>query len=187
MKKTTIDNLFERLNSTFDVESPSKGHKNRFLDKLDNQDQTLVINKAVKTNYWKPMMAIAASIIICVSLFTVTQQEPVIKDLASVSPELSETQDFFTATIAKELATLNSERSPETKVLIDDAMKQLNILETNYETLKVDLTESGDDKRVIYAMISNFQTRIEILQNVLKNIEDVKQLKQNQNEDTITI
>ncbi|OUR91051.1 hypothetical protein A9Q87_11280 [Flavobacteriales bacterium 34_180_T64] len=187
MKKTTIDNLFEDLNNTFDIEVPNLGHQNRFLDKLNNQDQTVVKNNVVKINYWKPLMAIAASIVICVSLFTITQLEPEIKDLASVSPELAETQDFFTATIAKELATLNSERSPETSVLIDDAMKQLNILETEYKSLKVDLTESGDDKRVIYAMISNFQTRIEILQNVLINIEDVKQFKQNKNEDTITI
>jgi len=36
-------------------------------------------------------------------------------------------------------------------------------------------------------MISNFQNRIELLQTVLKNIEDVKQLKLQSNEDSISI
>jgi len=36
-------------------------------------------------------------------------------------------------------------------------------------------------------MISNFQNRIELLQTVLENIEDIKQLKLQSNEDSITI
>jgi len=36
-------------------------------------------------------------------------------------------------------------------------------------------------------MITNFQTRINILKNVLETIENVKQLKQNNNENSITI
>ena len=98
-----------------------------------------------------------------------------------------ETQNFFTLTISEELLKLNEERSPETEKLINDAMKQMEILEKEYESLKIDLTESGDDKRVIYAMISNFQNRIELLQNVLEKIEEVKQLKQNENENSTTI
>ena len=90
----------------------------------------------------------------------------------------SKTQDFFTSTIALELTKLNNERSPETEALINDALKQLDILEKDYNKLKIDLTESGNDKRVIYAMITNFQNRIEILQNVMQNIEEVKQYNQ---------
>ena len=63
----------------------------------------------------------------------------------------------------------------------------MEILEKEYESLKIDLTNSGDDKRVIYAMISNFQTRIDLLKNVMETIENVKQLKKNNNENSITI
>lgn len=185
MERNTINNLFENLKDEFDIESPSAGHDLRFLNKLNNQKVTS--NNKAWTGYWKPFIAIAASVILCVSLFTVTQQPDKEMDLASLSPEMSQTQSFFTATIQQELATLNKERTPETKVLIDDALKQLNILEVEYESLKKDLAESGNDKRVIYAMISNFQSRIDLLQNVLQNIEEVKQLNKNQNENTITI
>lgn len=179
MKKDTIDTLFERLENEFDIDIPNSGHQNRFLDKL--KQQNTVANKTnEKSNFWKPFLAVAASIVLCLSLVAIIQQqEPEIKDLASVSPELSKTQDFFTLAIENELTLLENERSPETEELIDDALKQLNVLELNYEKLKVDLTESGNDKRVIHAMISNFQNRIHVLNHVLENIEDIKTFKNN--------
>ncbi len=189
MKQDNLKSLFEDLSSDFDLENPDLGHEQRFLAKLQSQGQILAdtTNSTSKHQWWKPFMGIAASIALIVSVFIVTQQEPEIKDLANVSPEMSETQDFFTVAIAEELKKIESERAPETEALVKDALEQMSILEKEYETLKVDLTESGDDKRVIYAMITNFQNRIEVLQTVLENIEIVKQLKQDSNENSITI
>ena len=56
-----------------------------------------------------------------------------------------------------------------------------------YEKLKLDLTSSGEDKRVIYAMITNFQNRIDLLENVLEQIEEIKQLKNSNNENITTL
>lgn len=187
MEKDHLNTLFENLKNEFDIEEPNTGHELRFLTKLKGEDNKVVKLKASKFNYWKPLMAVAATIILSLAIFTVIQQNPQVKDLASISPELSKTQDFFTTAISQELATLNSERSPETEIIIDDALKRINLLEKEYEKLKIDLTESGDDKRVIYAMISNFQNRIDLLQNVLKQIEEVKQLNKNNNENNFTI
>jgi len=187
MEKNNLESLFENLKNEFDIENPSSGHKDRFLAKLKGQDSKVVELETKKSNFWKPLMAVAASVILGVSIFMTLQQEPKVKDLASISPELSETQDFFTAAIASELATLDSERTPETESIIKDALNRIDLLEKEYAKLRVDLTESGDDKRVIYAMISNFQNRIDLLQNVLKQIEEVKQLNKNNNENKITI
>ena len=190
MKQNNLKTLFENLRDDFDIENPNMGHEQRFLTKLknvDNETLTYDLDSTPKRNWWKPLMGIAASIALIVSVFIGTQQEPEIKDLASVSEEMTETQNFFTAAIAEELNKLEGERTPETEALVTDAMKQMTILENEYETLKTDLTESGDDQRVIYAMITNFQNRIELLQTVLENIENVKQLKQESNENSITI
>lgn len=178
MKKDNLNTLFENLKVEFDMELPNLGHQERFLSKLNATDSKVVETKSKSFKLWKPLIAVAATIVLCFSLMTILNQQPEQKDLASVSPELSKTQDFFTSTIKNELNKLNKERTPETKALIDDAMKQLKILEDDYESLKKDLNESGDDKRVIYAMISNFQNRIDVLQNVMERIEDVKHLKQ---------
>ncbi|MFK7782274.1 hypothetical protein [Psychroserpens sp.] len=187
MKKDDIDTLFKTFENEFDVHSPNTGHQNRFLEKLKQQNITVVDNTSRKTSYWKPFLAVAASIVLCFSIFSVMQQqEPEIKDLANVSPELSRTQDFFTLAIENELVALETERSPETEELINDALKQLKVLESNYEKLKIDLTESGDDQRVVHAMISNFQNRINVLNHVLENIEEIKTFKNNKsNQNTL--
>ena len=185
MKKDTIEKLFDNLKHEFDVEEPTENHEKRFMKKLNKQDS--VATNSPKRNLWKPFIGIAASIAILVSVFVSTQQEGTANDLASISPEMAETQNFFDTTIASELAKLEIESNPETKLLIADAMIQMQRLEKEYLSLKEDLSTSGNDKRVIYAMISNFQNRIDILQNTLKQIENVKELKNNHNENSTTI
>lgn len=177
MQKDTIDDLFDNLKGEFDINTPKEGHENRFLDKLKANDVVSVDSKKSSDFYWKPFLAIAASLLICFTVFTTTQSESEALDLASVSPELSETQDFFTATIENELKKLNNERSPLTEQIITDAIAEIQLLETEYQDLKTNLTESGNDQRVIYAMISNFESRIIILNTVLEEIETIKNLK----------
>ena len=185
MENDNINRMFENLEGSFDIESPKLGHELRFLDKLKNKND--VVTKKRRTN-WKPFLAIAASLVLMISIFTFTQQNSNdVYELANVSPEMSTTQDFFTNTIASELEKLDEVKSPETQKLVDDAIFQISILEEQYALLKTDLSESGNDKRVIFAMITNFQNRIDVLQSVIQQIENVNQLKNNQNEKSTTI
>jgi septal ring factor EnvC (AmiA/AmiB activator) len=186
--KDNIEQLFKNLKNTFDIAEPNTGHSHRFLDKLKHQNSEIIPPNSKKNSYWKPFLAVAASLVLCFSVLIVMQHgDNSPKDLASVSPELSQTQSFFATTIAQELAALEAQRSPQTEQMVDDALNALKVLETEYSSLKLDLNDSGNDKRVIYAMIANFQNRIDILQNVLKHIEDVKNFKLHQNENNVTI
>ncbi|MEM6515722.1 MAG: hypothetical protein AAF688_06030, partial [Bacteroidota bacterium] len=170
-----IDNLFKKLEGQFDFEEPNGGHELRFLEKLSAQNQPR--KKNTTSPIWRPLLAVAASVIICFGLFTALNTEEELEGLASVSPELSNTQSFFKTAIENELNVLKAERTPETEKLIEDALKQIELLEKDYENLKIDLKESGNDERVVYAMISNFQSRIDLLNNVMQEIENIKQMK----------
>ncbi|NRB60523.1 MAG: hypothetical protein HRU50_11375 [Winogradskyella sp.] len=188
MKKENLDDLFETLNGEFDVENPGIGHENRFLSKLKSDTSENSETEKTKGINWKSFLAIAASIIICLSVFVnLNNNEEELMDLANVSPELSETQDFFTATIENELRKLNKEQSPITKKIIEDALVLIDNLENDYNTLKIELTQNCEDQRIIHAMISNFQSRIDILNTVLEEIENIKQLKTDNNETNNTI
>ena len=77
---------------------------------------------------------------------------------------MAKTQNFFTNAISVEIEKLNNELTPEFQDLVVDALFQIELLDQNYNKLKQDLTDSGNDKRVINAMISNFQDRIDILE-----------------------
>lgn len=173
MNEDNIEKLFEGIQSNLDIEMPNSGHEQRFLNKL-NSNKSQTKRKKPRIIFSKSFMAIAATIVLCFGLFFFLKNKPEVNDLASVSKELSQTQDFFTTAISSELNKIKDLRNPENEVLVSDALKQMELLEKNYERLKIDLKESGNDRRVIYAMISNFQNRIDILENVLKTIEDLK-------------
>ena len=186
MSKNTIDQLFKRLENDFDVEEPSANHNQEFLNKLnENGALQLVKVDRQRRRLLKPLIGVAASFALLITFFISSQQSQEINDLASVSPKMAETQDFFAVTIAEELSKIEKESSPETKILIEDTMQRMEALETEYESLKDDMAESGDDNRVIYAMISNFQNRIDLLKNALQQINTIKQFK-NLNDETST-
>lgn len=186
MKNDNLETLFNNLHQDFDVETPNPGHKSRFLKKLEAQNASNALPISISKNeLWKPITAIAATIVLLVALtFTLKPNTPV-SDLANVSPEMANTQTFFTSVINEKLNTINDEKSPETKLLIKDAMAQMEILEKEYNQLKIDLTESGNDKRVIHAMINNFWNRINLLKEVVDTIEGLKTI--NYNTDEITL
>ncbi|WP_339625694.1 hypothetical protein [uncultured Winogradskyella sp.] len=187
MKKDIIDQLFDDLKGEFNVNAPKQNHELRFLDKLKATDLSVGTSKKSSRFNWKPFLAFAACFVICLSVFTALNTTTDEMDLASVSPELSKTQDFFTATLETELKKLNNERSPLTEQIIKDALTQIKLLEKEYKNLKTNLTESGNDQRIIYAMITNFQNRIDILNIVLEEIETIKNLKTTINDTKNTI
>ncbi|MCB0388910.1 MAG: hypothetical protein KDD23_09765 [Winogradskyella sp.] len=188
MNTDNLNKLFDDLKDEFDIEEPNSGHTKRFLTKLNSQADTMSSVTATKKSwFWKPLAGIAATLVLIMTLVIANGSQDKVRDLANVSPEMKETQRFFASTISEELKKLENQSNPETKMIINDALIQIKKLEMDYENLKIDLTKSGDDNRVIFAMIKNFQNRIDILQNTLKHIENIKQLNNFNNESNSNI
>ena len=175
-----IEKLFNRLQDSFNTEEVPLGHQQRFLEKLQEQQPS-----KTQMSWWKPI-SIAASVLLMIGIgfYSLVQKEEN-QGLASISPEIEKTQSIFVTTINQEIETLKSFQDEDTKHLVQDALKRLEVLEENYEKLKIDLVQSGNDKRVVAAMIANFQSRIDILEHVFTTMEEVKTLKANNNETTI--
>lgn len=186
MSTNNLNTLFDNLKDGFDIEEPRTDHDQRFLQKLTAETKVVQLELR-RSNLWKPILSIAASLLLIMTLVIGLQSNQSPTGLASVSPEMETTQDFFTSTITAELGKLNNEESPEYQELVVDALFQLKILEQDYEKLITDLKDSGDDKRVIHAMITNFQNRILILQNVSEQIDELKQTKNITNENSTTL
>lgn len=187
MKENNLNTFFENLRSDFDTEEPNSGHDSRFLTKLNNQNREVITLSQPKSNFWKPFLSIAASVVLIVTVFIGINKSNEPNDLASISPEMAKTQNFFTTAISAEIEKLNNELTPEFQDLVVDALFQIELLDQNYNKLKQDLTDSGNDKRVINAMISNFQDRIDILNNVLNQIDELKNENIQDNENSTTL
>lgn len=180
-----LKELFEGLD--FDIAEPAPQHEDRFRERLrqrPNKNQSA--NKGV-IRLWLPVMAVAASFLLAVLLFQGVFTDPFSQEqeLASVSPEMKQTQEFYSSVIRSELAALQEQKTPETEQVINDALSQLDILEKDYAALKKDLGKSGQDKRVIYAMITNFQKRIDLLNMVLEKVNEINTLKNTNHENNI--
>lgn len=179
MEKDKINLLFGKLQGTFDTKEPKVGHQQRFLEKLQaSQGVVFIENKKKRKFWWKPL-SIAASVAILLTIgfgifnntLTIDQQ------VAEISPEVSQTQFHFASIIEEQVNELENHSSPETRKMIDDTMIQLNKLNANYKKLEQDLLNGGNSKLILSAMITNFQTRIDLLQDVLNQVEDIKNLK----------
>lgn len=165
----------ELFNKDFDIADPTIGHINRFENRMSKQQKTY------NPKSWRWLVMAASIALLFGFWFTQTQSNETLQ-LADVSPEMAETQNYFSSVIKTEIGKITIQKSPENKKLIDDAFLRLENLEKQYTHLTDELKESDSDKRVVFAMISNFQQRIEILQNLLIQLEDIKQFKTPTNE-----
>lgn len=182
MDTNKIDELFKDID--LDVAEPNEGHQDRFKEKLRRSNDK---GRGGKIRMlWSPLLGAVAAILIIVIIAGTSFGNLTDKgDLAGISPEMKETQEFYTTLIKTELAKLEAANTPETEKLVNDALAQMDKLDLDYERLKKDLKKSGQDKRVIFAMITNLQQRIDILTNVMEQIEKIKELKNPNNENNI--
>ncbi len=169
MKKDSLDILFSTIKEDLDINTLPEGHQQRFLDKL-NAEQP----KQKRLGF---LLRIASVIVVVLALgsFLVVKQANIKKTgLATVSPKMAETESFFIATINNELKKLKNQENAQTKEIVEDALLQIKQLEKDYSLLESDLLQSNNDKRIVFALISNLQNRIDLLQEVLQTLSDIK-------------
>ena len=95
--------------------------------------------------------------------------------LGDLSPDLRKVEQYYTANISLELASLDI--SPENKKMADDYMARLRELDTEYQSLVAELNEDGPNEETISAMIRNFQLRLQLLQNLKEKLKSINQSK----------
>lgn len=183
MDTNKLDDFFKDLD--LDIAEPNEGHEDRFVEKLRKSGSHSKNGVKIRM-LWGPLLGAVAALVIIVMLAGTSFGNLTDRgDLAGISPEMKETQQFYTNLIKTELAKIQAASTPETEKLVQDALAQMEKLDTDYDKLKKDLKNSGQDKRVIFAMISNLQQRIDILTNVMEQIENIKELKNPNNENNI--
>lgn len=178
MKKTDdrIEDLFNHFENQWDIQELEQDHSNRFLAKQKT-------NSKRKIN-WYPL-SIAASILLLVGLFFVMNNNNPTNDFKLASVETQKTDSIFTVMLQHELIQIKEKKSPLNEKIVNDAMKQMQQMDADYEKIKKELVENGENKQIIYAMIHNFKTRIEFLENVLEQLNNTEKLNTTSHENTI--
>jgi hypothetical protein len=171
-----LDQLFENLENQWDVQEMDSQHANRFSKKMALKKQ--------KKKY-SFIYAIAASVVVMLGITLLYTNNDKPKELKFASKETKQTDSIFTVLIEHQLEQIKAKKSPENEKIISDALQQMKSLDSDYEKIKHELEVNGESKPIIYAMISNLQTRISFLQNVLQHIEETEKIKKLNDEKTI--
>ena len=159
-----LHNFFSE--NDFDLHEPHSGHLERFERKL---------NRTKKTNKtsWKWLSA-AASVVLVLGFWLGSSHQKQQLELADISPKMEEVQNYFVTTINQELKTVEKNRNLETETIIEEALEELEELEDNYKSFISELNSEGNTRKIINSMIKNYQQRLQILENVLIQIEQIK-------------
>ena len=177
MRKTDDDfnKLFKKFENQWDVQELNADHKVDFLNKLNTKQP-----KKSFATVW----AIAASIVVLIGI-SVFYKNDKPKEFKFASQETKRTDSIFNILIENELVKLQEKSSPENEQIINDALKQMKVFDADYEKILKEVQKNGENKQIIYAMISNLQTRISFLQNVLTRIEENEKFKNSTHEKTL--
>lgn len=200
MENKNLDHLFKELEGHFDTETPSEGHRKRFAERLDTQSDAIPGNDSLdalpdaspnkafpreKLSWWKPLSIAASIALLCtLGLGIYASNDSIDEKVEDISPEVSRTEFYFAGLIEEQVKQIESQSTPQTRQLIDDTMLQLEKLKQDHKHLEQDLVNGGNSKLILNAMITNFRTRIDLLQEVLDQIETINNL--NQYDDTKT-
>lgn len=159
-----LHNFFSE--NDFDFQEPHSGHLERFERKLNTPNN-------INRTSWK-WLSVAASVVLVLGFWLGSNHQKQQLDLADVSPKLEEVQDYFVRTIHQELKIVEKNRNLETETIIEEALDQLEELEDNYRLFILELNSDGNKTKIINSMIENYQQRLLILENVLQQIEQIK-------------
>ena len=166
-----MEDKFEHFFSenNFDFQEPHSGHLERFERKLNQP-------KKVNRTSWK-WLSLAASVVLVLGFWLGNNHQNNKIDIAKANPSVEEIQNYFIATINDELKTIESNRSLETETIIEEALNDLEDLEESYIILTTKLSLATNRKKIIKAMIKNYEERLKILDNLLLEIDQIKNPK----------
>jgi hypothetical protein len=163
----------------WDQELPEAGHEARFQARLKTQNGRFKFGNAFLFHKPAHRYMIAASLLILISTFsagllTRNLQRSEIKEYA---PEIALAADHFESIIQNKAKLLQVEYGDETRPVVESALNQLKKLESDYLKMVQDLRAGGNSKLILNAMLRNFRMRIELIESVLAQIEQLKDLK----------
>lgn len=182
---SNLKQLLNNQTNKFDVEQPNIAHRARFIEKLTLSNK---LNKKKKNNSLR-YLNIAAAVLICLGIIRIFNSNHNAKFPAKNPITENPLEDINNAkfhlegVVSLALAKVELERSPITATIIDEALSQIQFLETEQHKLQEQL-KTNYDKRIIKALVDNFQYRINLLENVMHQIKITKEIN-HENHETI--
>ena len=174
----SLEKFIRSHHDSFDEKEPMEGHFDRFRQKMEAHKPTRKVNL-----YMVAAAAAVAGIILTGTLGLLFNSSSIGNlnkkelTLSVISPELKEVEDYYQGQIKTKynlINTLKKDSSPEVE---SEVNKAINDMDFGYDLLKKDLTKTPKQERVVNAMIQQYQVRIDMLDQILKTLQKINQLR----------
>lgn len=184
--KSNIEKIITENRESFNDAEPLEGHFERFGAKLDKEFGR---NKKLNLRIVWQVAAAVAFIFLAINqaivLFAPKQTKEI--SLATVSPEYQEMENYYVTSINTSLTNWDALQkegrlSSEEKTLLDQELKAFEI---TFKGLQKELEANPNDDRVINAMIEFYQSKLAVINIIMNNLKEVKQLKNTNHETKI--
>ena len=174
-----LEKFISENRSAFDDREPSKGIWSAIDKQLDQKDK-----KSARTiPIWRyASVAAVAAILLAVGVFIgQNMNNETAQPIAFEEqyPEFLEAEHYYQKEVKTKVAQL---AKYDHDASIEEDLKQLDQI---YEELKNELAQAPKDQheRIINAMITNYRTKLSILERVLERIQSTNQEKLNKSKD----
>lgn len=163
--------------SSEDVPEPFAGHEERF---------ELRLKKARQQNTIRPLrqwlrVAAAAAVLLAIGWVVVSNAWHTRHHAASIHdmrhPEVEAAEAYY-----KQFANIDFGQLNASDQRIQEFLREMNVLETEYKRLESLLAENFNNERVAKAMVENFQFRLKLMEQLRKYIEIQNQFNQQSHE-----
>jgi len=180
-----INKIIHENRSVFDSFEPDEGHFERFEQKLNqhhkSKSKTKTKTKTFTLGYILKAAVVALLVVISgLWVYDKTLAPPVTKNgiaLREISPEYREVEMYYANLVNQKYNEINDFAfmdSTQKEMLVNE----LNEMDSIYENLKKDLTMNPNDDRVINAMIQHYQLKVEVMNQILTQLHEVKNTEQ---------
>ena len=174
-----LENRIRDELKAFDSFEPAAGHMDRFAGKLGRQRKSLFSRIPYAVRVAAMVFLVAASSILVYE--QVTQKiHGSISDLDVRMKELSEAEFYFASLIQEKHDAIDRYTSsdPEQNKIL---MNELETMDRMLKSLQDDLQTNPTDERIIHAMITHYELKLEVMSQIIRQLENIKQVTNNSN------
>ncbi len=181
MKK--LEDFIQQNREAFDLESPSDGHLERFLERLDQQSVVKTIRPARRL-----ILSIAATALILISLGAVgyemfthrfTGWFMMSAGQSGISAELEDAIQYYDLKTNEQIAHLSSLTSADRDLLqlSQPILDEIRNLDASTSEMKKQLQSDPGNEHIESAIVQNQQMKQSILSSVINRITEQQQSK----------
>ncbi len=165
-----LEDKIRKNREHYDVHEPAQGHLERFTAKLDAGFHAGEQGKRrISWRYAAGIMILA--VVSGLLIYQFSRNTPTV-NASPVSDELSQVVEYYDRLSGQRLEQIAgcAANDEEAARISGMAEAQLEKLEVEADVLKDELDRNASDERVYGALVTNYRTRIKILDNILTQI-----------------